>query len=95
MLKQVKPEDNGHGCSYELRQLQHRIDALESVLERGLSGLTASITQLAKVVGDFGQIQREIILKVVQWLILTFSIVILTMLGVKIAEGSIGKIVGL
>jgi hypothetical protein len=76
----------------EIAKIHFRLDGLERVIEKGLTKLSTSIELLTEAISGFGSIQKDIIFKIVNWLMFTFSIVVLTLLGLKLGDAELLKL---
>lgn len=74
-----------------MSNIHDRIDGLERAIENGLFALTKSIGLLTEAIAEFGKVQKEIIFRILNWLMAIFSVVILTLLGLKLSEAGILK----
>lgn len=77
----------------DMAKLDGKITALERVLERGLASLTYSIEQLANGIMRFSQIQEKIVLRIIVWMMAMCSLVIITLLGIRLSEVGLLKVV--
>jgi hypothetical protein len=89
-LKQVEDNDEDKNlfspCRRRIDSLETRMDTLEHNLESSLDKLVSSIEHLTSKISDFADIQKQIIFKIVNWLLFTFLLVIAVLLGIKIAD---------
>jgi hypothetical protein len=77
----------------DMARLDSKVTALEKVLEKGLSSLTYSIEQLAGGIMRFSAVQEKVVMRIIIWMMAMCSLVIITLLGIRLSEVGVLKVV--